>query len=219
MVVNLQKCLAQGLNPITDVVWVKYSAGKPCMMHILDACLMRRADEHPEYEGYTCGWILGGAGDKVGRKCIPAGSDIPPGMQIIGAWCQAHRKGRKTSPVEALIKDYRKPGEAWGAMSETMIAKVARAQAHRIAFPGPLAGLYSEVEGAQDEGLEVVSEAKELSSRGAEALSGELTTAMFGNDLAPEAEDSEVPPPVEGSAAGPSTPAATPTERGSDTLW
>jgi phage recombination protein Bet len=144
----IQTCVSKGLNPIVDLaIWKQ--GDKPAMIHIKDEAFMRRANNHPDYEGFDAGWIIS-AGEGKGQKYIEHGTDIEANFRIVGAWCKVFRKSRKLPTAEAMIVDYQrgidKAGSVWSTKATTMISKVARHMAHRLAFPEELSGIYSETE-------------------------------------------------------------------------
>tara|TARA_R100000808_G_scaffold24352_2_gene55895 strand:+ start:2682 stop:3689 length:1008 start_codon:yes stop_codon:yes gene_type:complete len=145
----IQTCITYKLDPwLNEIYLFKWRQGEKAQIQIAAHSFLKLAEEHKDYRGFECGWIF--SKNNSGRFYAQPRESLGEDCQIIGAWCQAFRHNRKTPVGEALTKDYRKDGSsgkgAWSQISETMIAKVARAMAHRLAFPDHLGGLYSEDE-------------------------------------------------------------------------
>lgn len=140
------KCLAYKLDPyIGDIYIIKHSMDKPAILHIACDALVRMASENPQYRGYRCGWKLQGSKKQI--KYVGTLDNIDEGWAIIGAWGQALREGRETPPAVCEIKSFEKKNSPnWSVMPDIMIAKCARAMAHRLAFPERLGGLYASEE-------------------------------------------------------------------------
>ena len=144
-----EQCIVLGLNPMTDIAfWIDYRDN--LAFHIKDSTFMRRANQSEGYRGFEAGWIISPGAGK-GQKYICHGTDIPAGSHVVGAWCRVHVENRVQPIAEALTKDFArgadKTGSIWNTKANAMISKVARHQAHRLAFPDSLAGCYSETEG------------------------------------------------------------------------
>lgn len=146
----VNECITYRLNPYTDLYLIKMQADQPAQIVIKADTFLRRAAEWPGYLGYETGWIVAPPGAGKGQKCLEPRAEIPPGLNIIGAWAQAYREGHKTPTFEALLTSYEKKSQSgrsrWEKDPQGMIAKVSRAAAHRLAFPEALGGMYSEDE-------------------------------------------------------------------------
>jgi len=185
--VILETCIYEKLNPVCDIVVFK-KGDKPAQLIIKDACLLKRADAHKDYEGFLSGWIVGRQDGT--RKYIDTCTDIEAGYSIIGAWSHVFRKGRKHSKVEALISQYspKNPSEysTWGRFKELMIAKISRVQAIRQSFPENIGGMYAESE------MTHITEPQpaELDDKKetADSLSNEMADAMEANTPKEETE-------------------------------
>ena len=106
---------------------------------------LRRANNCPDYRGLEQGWIVCGRGGK-GRKYLKPNEDVSPDVNIIGSWAKAYREGYKTPIGEAMFAEYDKKRDAWCGLKETMIKKVARSIALRLAFPAQMGNLYTQEE-------------------------------------------------------------------------
>ena len=189
--VAMETCIRKKLNPVTDIaIWV--DKDNKMSLHIKDEAFMRRANRHPDYRGFTAGWIIS-AGEGKGLKYIEHGTDIDAGYLTVGAWCHVIRENRTQPKAEAMINDYARSRDkaysVWSLKTQTMIAKVARHMAHRLAFPEELSGIYTETE--MESTIEVENVAPGAAEDAQEALGDQLADAFTGN---PEmtAEDDQV---------------------------
>ena len=138
-------CKAQKLNPlIKEVYFIKYGSSPAAVVINVDT-FVSRANEHPDYDGYTAGWIIGTEAD-------PKMTEMPFG-KLIGAWCKVGRKG-KTHAVAATVRfeAFDTGKSRWKIDPWGMIQKCAIAAAHRKAYPKAFTGLYewSEMDQAKD---------------------------------------------------------------------
>ena len=138
-------CKAQKLNPlIKEVYFIKYGSSPAAVVINVDT-FVSRANEHPDYDGYTAGWIFGTEAD-------PKMTEMPFG-KLIGAWCKVGRKG-KTHSVAATVRfeAFDTGKSRWKIDPWGMIQKCAIAAAHRKAYPKAFTGLYewSEMDQAKD---------------------------------------------------------------------
>jgi len=138
-------CKAQKLNPlIKEVYFIKYGSSPAAVVINVDT-FVSRANEHPDYDGYTAGWIIGTEAD-------PKMTEMPFG-KLIGAWCKVGRKG-KTHSVAATVRfeAFDTGKSRWKIDPWGMIQKCAIAAAHRKAYPKAFTGLYewSEMDQAKD---------------------------------------------------------------------
>ena len=138
-------CKAQKLNPlIKEVYFIKYGSSPAAVVINVDT-FVSRANEHPDYDGYTAGWIIGTEAD-------PKMTEMPFG-KLIGAWCKVGRKG-KTHEITATVRfeAFDTGKSRWKIDPWGMIQKCAIAAAHRKAYPKAFTGLYewSEMDQAKD---------------------------------------------------------------------
>ena len=157
----MQLCRTQRLNPFVGEVYIiKYAADQPAAFVVGKATYMRRASEHPMFEGFEAGIIVtrpDANGERV--EDYINGERIPTGATLIGGWARAHRKDRKF-PLEAEVslKTFDKAQSQWKSMPEVMIRKVALCHCLREAFPEAFAGLYdaSEVDATNPREQDIV---------------------------------------------------------------
>lgn len=155
LVMFLNLCKFNQLNPwLKEAYCIKYGSEAATMVVAISA-LLKRAEEHPAYDGRAAGIIVyNGAGKIVYRE----GSFKLPDEKIIGGYAEVWRKDRSHScRSEVSFEEYagrKKDGtlnNQWATKPATMIRKVALAQALREAFPKSLGGMYTAEEQGQVE--------------------------------------------------------------------
>ena len=138
-------CKAQNLNPlIKEVYFIKYGSNPAAVVINVDT-FVSRANEYPDYDGYTAGWI-------VGTEADPKESSVPFG-KLLGAICRVGRKGKKHDVIATVRFDAFDTGKSrWKIDPWGMIQKCAVAAAHRKAYPKAFTGIYewSEMDQARD---------------------------------------------------------------------
>ena len=137
-------CKFNQLNPfIKESFLVKYK-NSPAQMIVSKDAFFKRADMCRNYDGFDAGVIVIAADGKVIER---DGCFVAPGETLVGGWCKVYRTDR-THPTVAKVNlsDYDKNQSVWVNMKSTMIAKVAKVQALREAFPNQLSTLYTEDE-------------------------------------------------------------------------
>ena len=146
----LQLCKAQRLNPwVRDVHLVKYG-DNPAQMITGKEVFTKRANAHPDFEGYEAGVTFV---DNRGNVRQREGSAVyaAAGETLVGGWCRCFVKGRKPYFDEVALEEYNTGKSLWAKKPATMIRKVALVHCLREAFPDSFAGLYSQEEmGADD---------------------------------------------------------------------
>ncbi len=130
----LELCKAQNLNPfIREVYLIKYKADQPAQMVVGKEVFLKRAMNHPRYQGFT----------------VSLDGKVPN----LTATCNVHVEGFK-NPVSVTV-DYSEyvgkkkdgtPTIMWKEKPKTMLRKVALVQALREAFPEDFGGMYSQEE-------------------------------------------------------------------------
>lgn len=145
----IQLCVAQGLNPfLREAYLIKYRDDQPATMVVGKDSFTRRAEEHPQFDGFRAGIIvIAGGGEIVERE----GAFYTPGETLSGGWAEVRHKGRSI-PFRATVRlsEYDAQQGNWRKMPATMIRKVALVQALREAFPTAFRGLYDAAEMGMD---------------------------------------------------------------------
>lgn len=139
MFINL--CKYQKLNPfLKEAYLVKYGS-QPAQIIVSKEAFMKRAEKHPNYEGFEAGVVV----DREGELIEIEGAIKLPKDELIGGWAKVYRSDRK-KPVTAkiLLDEFGKGQATWKDMPLNMIRKSAIVNAQREAFPETLGALYTE---------------------------------------------------------------------------
>lgn len=151
MFINL--CKFQGLNPwLREAYLIKYGTSPATLVTGKEA-FMKRAERHPQYDGFKAGIIVV-SGEEINYR---EGMFALPSEEIVGGWAEVYRKDRSVPyRAEASIAEYagrKKDGTMngqWQSKPATMIRKVALVQALREAFPEELGAMYIAEEQGQE---------------------------------------------------------------------
>ena len=155
--VFLQLCRARGLNPfLKEAYLIKYDHISPATMVVGKDAFMKRAELHPEYDGFEAGIIVEYK-DSSGFAIVDenrVGTFLREEETLLGGWAKVYRKDH-TRPVEITVsmKEFNTGKSSWKKIPATMIRKVALVQGHREAFPSELSGMYDQSE----MGVEVIT--------------------------------------------------------------
>lgn len=167
-------CKFNQLNPfIRESFLVKYK-NAPAQMIVSKDAFLKRADMCPNYDGFDAGVIVM-CGDKVVER---DGCFVAPGETLVGGWCKVYRTDR-THPTIAKVNlaEYDKGQSVWTEKKSTMIAKVAKVQALREAFPNQLSTMYTsdEFDNGNAEPVDVQIEAEKAERANAETIDMNMT--------------------------------------------
>ncbi|MBQ9041470.1 MAG: phage recombination protein Bet [Eggerthellaceae bacterium] len=144
----IMTCAARGLNPLAGDVAVQPWYDKNKGYNVLTVVptkdyFQRRAEAHPSYLGKEYGVVVFNAQEhKLMHK---RGTGVYPelGEQLLGGWCRVFVKGHEHPEyAEVSLDEYDQNYALWKTKTATMIAKVAKSQALREAFPNEFQGLY-----------------------------------------------------------------------------
>lgn len=144
VVMFINWCKFEKLNPwLNEAYLVKYDSAKPAQNVTGKVAFMKRAEEHPMYDGYKAGLIIGRDGEVVEEE----GSFSLKGDVVLGAWAEVYRKDR-AHPIRERVsmEEYNLGQSTWKSKPKTMIRKVALVHALREAFPLQLADMYVDEE-------------------------------------------------------------------------
>lgn len=133
-------CKYQQLNPFLNEAHLVKFAGSPAQIITSKEAYFKRAEADENYDGYQAGIITV---DKNGVIVEREGSFCPKDETLVGGWAFVYRKDRKYPAVARVnLDEYDKKKSTWLSMPKTMIAKIAKVQALREAFPTKLGALY-----------------------------------------------------------------------------
>lgn len=141
-------CKFNHLNPFTREAYVikfknNQGGNASAQMVVSKDAYFKRAEDHPQYDGYQAGIII----EKSGEIREEEGCFIPTGWELVGGWAKVYRRDRSYPSVARVnLKDFDKCQSIWNSLKSTMISKIAKVHAMREAFPRDLGGLYVEDE-------------------------------------------------------------------------
>jgi phage recombination protein Bet len=139
---------ATQLNPFMREIWVvKYSSKAAAQIFIGRDGYRIAASRHPMYLRHQVEAVYSKDEFKVMNSDIIHSFGLADRGELISAYCKVYLKGQLGySYVYVTMKEYGLNQSLWKEKPETMIKKVAEAQALRQAFPEFFAGTYSDVE-------------------------------------------------------------------------
>lgn len=168
-------CKYNQLNPfLGEAHLVKYG-DTPAQMIVSALAFMKRADACTAYDGFDGGIVVARDGVMIDIE----GSCLLPGDELVGGWCVVYRTDRsRPTKSKVGLQEYDKKQSSWKTMPATMISKVAKAQAHRDAFPSQLGAMYIQEEAVGFTSFEDVTEQEK-------AKNANKTTIGFGEPQKP----------------------------------
>ena len=166
--------------------------GSEVAMIVSKEALMKRAEACPEYDGLEAGVIVR---HQDGTLEDMEGNFYEDTDRLVGGWAKVYRRDRK-HPITAKVRlsEFDKGRATWKSMPGTMIAKVAKVQALREAFPAQLGAMYT-----QEERTPIAEEAEAveiLDERKTQALQGGKTVDMETGEVLQEEESAAAAPTV-----------------------
>lgn len=153
---------ALNLNPFLRQIYAVKYGSNPAQVFVGRDGYLVNAVRHPQYNGIISSAYY--SNDIMKR--LPDGnihheSNYNNRGKLIGAYAIVHRKDFDF-PIakEVLLSEYNTGKSTWAKMPETMIKKVAEAQALRFAFPEMFAGTWHEAETWENDNRSVREKAK-----------------------------------------------------------
>lgn len=151
-------CKFNQLNPFLNEAYLVKYGDAPAQMVVSKEALMKRADACPHYHGIQ-GGIIVKRGDAIVEE---EGCFIMPGDTLLGGWAKVYRDDRRYPIVSRVsLAEYHTGKSLWQDKPTTMIAKVAKVQALREAFPNQLGAMYTQEETIQNAEYTEVTVARE----------------------------------------------------------
>lgn len=139
MFINL--CKYQKLNPFLNEAYLVKFGQQPAQIITSKEAFMKRAENHPNYEGFEAGIIV----ERNGELVEVEGAVKLPNDKLIGGWAKVYRSDRKVPvSVRISLEEFSKGQATWKQMPLNMIRKSAIVNAQREAFPDTLGALYTE---------------------------------------------------------------------------
>lgn len=153
VMIFLKLCQARNLNPfLKECHLIKYDQTKPAQMVVGKDHFTKKAEEHPQFDGYRAGIIVE---DETGYHELE-GTFMGSKCKLVGGWAEVCRKDRKIPFKQTvMLREFDKGMANWKTMPGTMIRKCALVQALRECFAADLAGCYDSSEMGIDPSREV----------------------------------------------------------------
>jgi len=141
LVMYINLCKYQKLNPFLNEAYLVKFGQQPAQIIVSKEAFMKRAENHPEYEGFAAGIIV----ERDNELVEVEGAVKLSNDKLIGGWAKIYRSDRK-HPVTTRIslEEFSKGQATWKQMPLNMIRKSAIVNAQREAFPDALGALYTE---------------------------------------------------------------------------
>lgn len=149
-------CKYNQLNPFLNEAYLVKFGTKPAQMIVSKEAYMKRAESCDTYDGMQAGVIVLRDNQVIELE----GNFYLNTDKLLGGWAKVYRSDRKFPFVAKIrIEEYNKGRSTWNEIPSTMIAKVAKVQALREAFPAQLGAMYvrEEVDVIEDARYEDVS--------------------------------------------------------------
>lgn len=192
MFINL--CKFQKLNPFLNEAYLIKFGSQPAQIITSKEAFMKRAENHPSYEGFEAGIIV----EREGNLVEVEGAVKLPSDKLIGGWAKVHRSDRKL-PVTTKIslEEFGKGQATWKDMPLNMIRKSAIVNAQREAFPEALGSLYTDEEAPiPSEELTVENEIKQHANN--EIIDVDMSSGEIIEDKSSVESQKKEQPPVSG---------------------
>lgn len=143
---------ATQLNPFMKEIWaVKYSHKSPAQIFIGRDGYRKTAQRQPDYEYHQVNAVYSKDEFKIMNDEIQHSYGFSNRGDLLGAYCIVKRKSAsKYMYIMVTMDEYNLKQGLWTNKPETMIKKVAEAQAMRQAFQEVLSGTYSDAELPQE---------------------------------------------------------------------
>lgn len=144
---------ATQLNPFMREIWaVKYKQGVPASIFLGRDGYRKAAQRQKDYEYHQVNAVYSKDEFRIVNDEIQHNYGFSNRGDLIGSYCIVKRKSSyKYTYVMVTMEEYSLPQSLWKTKPETMIKKVAEAQALRQSFQEVLSGTYSDAEMPQEE--------------------------------------------------------------------
>ena len=189
IIMFMSLCKFQKLNPFLNEAYLVKYGSQPAQMITSKEAYFKRAEDNPNYKGIRSGIIVMRQNQiQEVEGCFQA-----PGDLLLGGWAEVYRSDRDYPVVAKVnLSEYDKKQSVWNEKKSTMIAKIAKVQALREAFPSQLGAMYTAEETAE---YAEVSEVETESKKQAESALAKAKKAMAKAVRKKDTEPSETPEP------------------------
>lgn len=186
IIMFMSLCKFQKLNPFLNEAYLVKYGSQPAQMITSKEAYFKRAEDNPNFKGIRSGIIVMRQNEiQEVEGCFQA-----PGDLLLGGWAEVYRADRDYPVVAKVnLSEYDKKQSVWNEKKSTMIAKIAKVQALREAFPSQLGAMYLGEETAE---YAEVSEVETESKKQAESALAKAKKAMAKAVKPKDEEPSEV---------------------------
>lgn len=187
-------CKAGAFDPWQgDAVLVGYDSGDTAEWSLITTvhAMLKRAELSDNFDGLDFGIVVMGPDKQVIER---QGTIVYDNEKLLGGWCKVYRKDRsRPFYCQVNLMTYDKGIFRWKTDRPGMIAKVAKGQALRDAFPNSLSGVY-----LREEFDALDHEPKQLAEAGAAkaAAAASLTEKLKARNESRPAIESKPEPEV-----------------------
>ncbi|PIC65367.1 phage recombination protein Bet [Sporosarcina sp. P13] len=201
LVMFMNLCKFQKLNPFLNEAYLIKFGSQPAQIIVSKEAFMKRAENHPKYEGFEAGIIV----DRNGELVEVEGAVKLSNDKLIGGWAKIYRSDRKKPITTRISLDEFSKGQAtWKAMPLNMIRKSAIVNAQREAFPDTLGALYTEDDAlTQAEPKDVTQHVQDEIKQYANKEVLDIPVYMVTGEIKQEEESYEEPEKVPVQSSGP----------------
>lgn len=137
-----------GLNPFMRELWAVKYGRNPAQIFVGRDGYRKSAQAHPAYEYHQVNAVY--CGDEftiINDEIYHQSNPFAQNQKLTGAYCKVKRKNAEHyTYVTVKFDEYNLKQGLWVTKPETMIKKVAEAQALRAAFQDVLGGTYDDAE-------------------------------------------------------------------------
>ncbi|WP_017379766.1 phage recombination protein Bet [Paenisporosarcina sp. TG-14] len=191
MFINL--CKFQKLNPFLNEAYLIKFGSQPAQIITSKEAFMKRAENHPKYEGFEAGIIV----EREGKLVEVEGAVKLSADKLIGGWAKIHRSDRKL-PITSRIslEEFGKGQATWKDMPLNMIRKSAIVNAQREAFPEALGALYTDEELRPTAPTELTIEEEIKQHANSEVIDVDMDTGEIIEEKAPTKTQQKEPEKV-----------------------
>ena len=139
---------AMNLNPFLHQIWAVKYGSNPAQIFVGRDGYLVNAMRHPQYAGLeSTAYYSNDIMKRLPDGTLHHESNFNNRGRLMGAYAIVHRRDLDFPIIkEVLLSEYNTGKSNWAKMPETMIKKVAEAQALRFAFPEMFAGTWHESE-------------------------------------------------------------------------
>ncbi|KAA0941589.1 phage recombination protein Bet [Sporosarcina sp. ANT_H38] len=176
LVMFMNLCKFQKLNPFLNEAYLIKFGTSPAQIITSKEAFLKRAENHPKYEGFEAGIIVERNGEMVDVEgAVMLSTDV-----LIGGWAKVYRGDRKLPIISRIsLKEFSKGQATWKDMPLNMIRKSAVVNAQREAFPEALGALYTEDEAPSVPSTENVIENEIKQNANSEVIDVDVSKAEY----------------------------------------